>query len=92
MRAASPRLLATGAMLVAGHSARVFHGVADRILYDLGDFIDDYAVHPALRNDLGLLFLVPPDGPDPSHLVPVRPEAVPPFLDYCHPRLPRGEE
>ena len=46
---------AAGATLVAGHSAHVFHGVADRVIYDLGDFIDDYATDPALRNDLGLL-------------------------------------
>lgn len=47
-----------GASLVAGHSAHVFHGAGDRVLYDLGDFIDDYAVDPELRNDLGLLFIV----------------------------------
>ena len=29
-----------------------------RVLYDLGDFLDDYAVDPVLRNDLGLLWLV----------------------------------
>ena len=29
-----------------------------RVLFDLGDFIDDYAVDPALRNDLGLLWTV----------------------------------
>jgi poly-gamma-glutamate synthesis protein (capsule biosynthesis protein) len=28
------------------------------ILYDTGDFVDDYAIDPALRNDLGALFLV----------------------------------
>ncbi|MEU8515726.1 CapA family protein [Kitasatospora sp. NPDC048722] len=92
VRTAAPRLLAAGATLVAGHSAHVFHGVADRTLYDLGDFIDDYAVHPALRNDLGLLFLVTLDGPDRAHLAPVRLEAVPLFLDFCHTRLACGEE
>ena len=51
-------LLAAGATLVAGHSAHVFHGVEGPVLYDLGDFIDDYAVDPRLRNDLGLLWLV----------------------------------
>ena len=39
-------------------SAHVFHGVAARVLYDLGDFLDDYRVDRKLRNDLGLLFLV----------------------------------
>ncbi|MBO1413555.1 CapA family protein [Streptomyces sp. FH025] len=92
VRAAAPRLLTAGATLVAGHSAHVFHGVAESVLYDLGDFIDDYAVDPALRNDLGLLFLVTLDGPDRAHLAPVRLDAVPLFLDFCHTRLARGEE
>lgn len=92
VRAAAPRLLAAGATLVAGHSAHVFHGVADRIIHDMGDFVDDYAVHPVLRNDLGLLFLVTLDGPDPASLAPVRLEALPLFLDFCHTRLARGEE
>ena len=73
---------AAGATLVAGHSAHVFHGVADRVLYDLGDFVNDYAIDPVLRNDLGLLFLVTFDGPRPVHL-----EAVPLVLDDCHTRL-----
>jgi poly-gamma-glutamate capsule biosynthesis protein CapA/YwtB (metallophosphatase superfamily) len=51
-------LLEAGATLVAGHSAHVFHGAAWPILYDLGDFINDYPLDPAARNDLGLLFLV----------------------------------
>ncbi|MGW2374691.1 MULTISPECIES: CapA family protein [Kitasatospora] len=92
VRAAAPQLLAAGATLVAGHSAHVFHGVADRVLYDLGDFIDDYAVDPVLRNDLGLLFLVTLDGPDRAHLAPVRLEALPLVLDFCHTRPARGEE
>ncbi|MFJ9442283.1 CapA family protein [Kitasatospora sp. NPDC101235] len=92
VRAAAPRLLAAGATLVAGHSAHVFHGVADRVLYDLGDFIDDYAVDPVLRNDLGLLFLVTLDGPDGANLAPVRLEALPLALEFCHTRFARGEE
>ncbi|MFJ9680479.1 CapA family protein [Streptomyces sp. NPDC101194] len=90
--AAAPELLAAGATLIAGHSAHVFHGIADRILFDLGDFVDDYAVDPVLRNDLGLLFLVTLDGPDAVHLVPARVEAVPLALDYCRTRLARGED
>ncbi len=82
VRAAASTLRAAGATLVAGHSAHVFHGVADRILYDLGDFIDDYATDPELRNDLGLLFLVTFDGTMPTRL-----EAIPLALDYCWTRL-----
>jgi poly-gamma-glutamate capsule biosynthesis protein CapA/YwtB (metallophosphatase superfamily) len=64
VRRAASTLLAAGATLVAGHSAHVFHGVGwgrrpgPAVLYDLGDFLDDYAVHPRLRNDLGLLWFV----------------------------------
>jgi len=87
VRAASLELLAAGATLVAGHSAHVFQGVEGRMLYDLGDFVDDYAVDPQLRNDLGLLFLVTlgKDGPE-------RLEAVPLRLDYCYTRLASGED
>ncbi|MGK4578917.1 CapA family protein [Kitasatospora sp. HPMI-4] len=89
---AAEELLAAGATLVAGHSSHVFHGVTDRILYDMGDFVDDYAVDPVLRNDHGLLFLVTLDGPDPAHLAPVALEALPLFLDYCYTRVARGGE
>lgn len=82
VRQAAAALRAAGATLVAGHSAHVFHGIADRVLYDLGDFIDDYATHPELRNDLGLLFMVTFE-----QTMPVRVEAVPLALDYCHTRL-----
>lgn len=80
VRRAAGALLAAGATLVAGHSAHVFHGVAWRerpgpaVLYDLGDFLDDYAVHPGLRNDLGLVWFVTvgPDGVDRVEALPVR--------------------
>jgi poly-gamma-glutamate capsule biosynthesis protein CapA/YwtB (metallophosphatase superfamily) len=87
IRAAAARLRAAGAMLVAGHSAHVFHGVEDAILYDLGDFLDDYAVDRELRNDLGLLFLV-----DLERARPVRLEAVPLKLEFCHTRLAADED
>jgi poly-gamma-glutamate capsule biosynthesis protein CapA/YwtB (metallophosphatase superfamily) len=82
VRDAAATLVEAGATLVAGHSAHVFHGVAGRVLYDLGDFLDDYAVDPRLRNDLGLLFLVTFDGDGPRRL-----EALPLRLDYCRTRL-----
>lgn len=87
VRRTAHRLMETGAALVAGHSAHVFHGVSGRVIYDMGDFIDDYAVDPWLRNDLGLLFFVDlgPSGP-------VRLEAVPIALDFCHTRLATGSE
>jgi poly-gamma-glutamate capsule biosynthesis protein CapA/YwtB (metallophosphatase superfamily) len=81
VRTAAHALVAAGATLVAGHSAHVFHGVEGRILFDLGDFLDDYAVDPELRNDLGLLWLIElaPDGQR-------RVRAVPLALEYCFTR------
>ena len=86
VRAAAEELRDAGATLVAGHSAHVFHGVEGNVLYDLGDFLDDYAIDGALRNDLGLLFLVELD-PTPRRI-----EAVPLALDYCHTRLADGDD
>jgi poly-gamma-glutamate synthesis protein (capsule biosynthesis protein) len=87
VRAAARELREAGAALVAGTSAHVFHGVEGNVLYDLGDFLDDYARDPVLRNDLGLLFLVDlePDGPR-------RFEAVPLKLEYCFTGLARGDD
>src|SRR5437870_3324468 len=78
VRRAARDLRRCGMALLAGHSAHVFHGVEDRILYDLGDFIDDYAIDPELRNNLGLLFLITFE-PQPRRL-----EAIPLALDYGH--------
>jgi poly-gamma-glutamate capsule biosynthesis protein CapA/YwtB (metallophosphatase superfamily) len=87
VRAAARELREAGAALVAGTSAHVFQGVGGNVLYDVGDFLDDYARDPVLRNDFGLLFLVElePDGPR-------RIEAVPLKLDYAFTRLARGDE
>jgi poly-gamma-glutamate synthesis protein (capsule biosynthesis protein) len=87
VRRAADSLVQAGATLVAGHSAHVPHGVGGRVLYDLGDFLDDYRVHPRLRNDLGLLFLVHLD-----RAGPIRLEAVPLKLDFCRTRLADGAD
>ena len=51
-----------GADVVWGHSAHVVQGIEFHrgrpILYDTGELVDDYAVDPELRNDLGALFQV----------------------------------
>lgn len=82
VRAGAVRVVDAGATLVAGHSAHVFHGVGmvsgRPVLYDLGDFLDDYWVYPELRNDLGLVWTVVFDGG-----TPVRIEALPVRLEYC---------
>jgi poly-gamma-glutamate capsule biosynthesis protein CapA/YwtB (metallophosphatase superfamily) len=82
VRRAADALRDAGAGVVAGHSAHVFHGVAQGVLYDLGDFVDDYAVDAVLRNDIGLFFLLDVDRDG-----PVRLEALPLTLDFCRTRL-----
>jgi poly-gamma-glutamate capsule biosynthesis protein CapA/YwtB (metallophosphatase superfamily) len=56
------RVIDAGADLFWGHSAHVVQGIelyeGKPILYDTGDFVDDYAVDPDLRNDLSALFLM----------------------------------
>jgi poly-gamma-glutamate synthesis protein (capsule biosynthesis protein) len=84
IRHSAQALLEAGATLVAGHSAHVFHGVAPRVLYDLGDFLDDYRVDRKLRNDLGLLFIV--------DLAGDRLEAVPLKLEFTRTRLATGDD
>jgi poly-gamma-glutamate capsule biosynthesis protein CapA/YwtB (metallophosphatase superfamily) len=87
VRRAAGELVDAGAALVAGHSAHVFHGIEGRVLFDLGDFLDDYAVDARLRNDLGVLWLVTID-----ERGPVAVEAVPLRLDYCFTRLADGDD
>ncbi len=87
VRRAADELLAAGATLVAGHSAHVFQGVSGRVLFDLGDFIDDYAVDRQLRNDLGLLWFVELDADKPFRI-----QALPLGLDYCFTRVATPQE
>lgn len=87
VRRAAETLVEAGATLVAGHSAHVFHGVEGSVLFDLGDFLDDYAVDPALRNDLGLLWLVTLDRDGPRRI-----EGLPLWLDYCRTRAATGDD
>ena len=51
-----------GADIFHGHSAHIFQGIeiyrGKLIMYDTGDFIDDYYVGPGETNDQQLLFLV----------------------------------
>jgi Bacterial capsule synthesis protein PGA_cap len=89
-RRVAAEMLRAGADLVAGHSAHVFHGIEQTehglVAYDLGDALDDYAVDPVLRNDLGLLALWHV-GVEEASL-----ELVGLALDYCHTRLATGAE
>jgi poly-gamma-glutamate capsule biosynthesis protein CapA/YwtB (metallophosphatase superfamily) len=89
--AAADSLQAAGATVIAGHSAHVFQGVSFSsetcVLFDLGEFLDDYMVDPVLRNDLGLLFFVTLDGGRPARV-----EALPLKLEYSHTRLAIGDD
>jgi poly-gamma-glutamate capsule biosynthesis protein CapA/YwtB (metallophosphatase superfamily) len=87
VRRAARALVDAGATLIAGSSAHVFHGVAWPVVFDMGDFIDDYAVDARLRNDLGLLFLITLDAGGPSRI-----EAVPLRLDFCFTALAEGAD
>ncbi len=89
-RRAAAELQEAGADLVAGHSAHVFHGTGwgrrGPLLYDLGDALDDYAVDPRLRNDLGVLAIWRPGDPD------LELELVGLALDHCLTRLAAGQD
>jgi len=67
-----------GVDLVFGHSSHVFQACEIRrgrpIFYDTGDFLDDYAVDPVLRNDWSFIFLVDvePEATTRIELIPVR--------------------
>jgi poly-gamma-glutamate synthesis protein (capsule biosynthesis protein) len=71
------RLIGAGVDVFWGHSAHVVQGIevvdGRLILYDTGDFLDDYATRPELRNDLSALFLLRlgPSGRARLDLVPV---------------------
>ena len=80
-----------GADIYYGHSAHVFQGVeiyrGKPILYDTGDFVDDYAVHPGLRNDWSFLFKVSLEGSVLGRL-----ELFPVTLPYARVKLAKGGE
>ena len=62
LQALAHELLDLGADLYWGHSNHTPQGIeidhSKVILYSTGDFIDDYAVDPAERNDLSFLFVL----------------------------------
>jgi len=61
-RSFARRVIELGADIYHGHSAHICQGIeiyhGKPILYDTGNFIDDYAVHPLLRNDRSCLFKI----------------------------------
>lgn len=72
-------IIDAGAHIIHGHSAHIVQGIElykdGIIMYDTGDFVDDYAIDPRLRNDYGCIFLVnatKDDGIQEMRLIPTR--------------------
>jgi len=86
-RVVARSLVGAGLSALAGHSAHVLHGIelskGAPICYDLGDLLDDYAVDPVLRNDLGILALYRPGE---------RLEFVPLKLEFARTTLATGDD
>lgn len=80
-----------GASVIHGHSAHIFQGIESYkgglILYDTGDFVDDYVVEPELRNDLSAFFVLTIDkaGLVNLSLIPVR------IVDYQATRAEKAD-
>jgi poly-gamma-glutamate synthesis protein (capsule biosynthesis protein) len=74
-----------GAGMVHGHSAHVFQGVGVRngrpVLFDTGDFMEDYPVMP-LRNDQSFIFLLDIESKRPKRLT-----LVPVHISRCQVNL-----
>ena len=85
------RVIELGADVYYGHSAHLCQGIeihhGKPILYDTGDFIDDYAVDPDLRNDHSCLFKLHFDKGRLRRI-----ELIPVTLDVARVALARGED
>lgn len=84
-------ILDAGADIYMGTSNHSFQGIGiynrKPILYDLGDFVDDYAIDAQMRNDWSFLFLVEVDG---SRLRSL--SMIPTVISNLQVNLARGEE
>jgi poly-gamma-glutamate synthesis protein (capsule biosynthesis protein) len=90
-RAFARRVIEAGADVFWGHSAHIVQGVevwhGKPILYDTGDFVDDYAVDPELRNDLSGLFLLRARPPAIARI-----DVIPVAIGRCQVNRARGAE
>lgn len=81
-----------GVDIFHGHSSHIFQGIEiyknKLIMYDTGDFVDDYIVDPFLRNDLSFIFLVKIDKG--ARIIEV--ELVPTAIDSYQVNLATGED
>ena len=91
MRALAYDLLDLGADVYWGHSNHTPQGIEHYhgkvILYSTGDFLDDYAVDSAERNDLSFLFVLELEE---GRLRVIRLHPV--AIDHCRVRLAQAEE
>lgn len=89
--ATASALLELGADIYYGHSAHICQDIeiyrGKPILYDTGDFIDDYAVDPMLHNDRSCLFKVMFEKGQLQRI-----ELIPMILEVAHVALTRGED
>lgn len=80
-----------GVDIFYGHSAHLFQAVERYnhrlILYNTGDFLDDYAVDPVFRNDWSFVFLVNVSSSGIQQL-----KSIPVRLHYAHVELAKGQE
>lgn len=76
------RMIDAGVDIVHGHSAHIFQGIEvykdGVILYDTGDFVDDYRVDADLRNDRSFLYRVTLSASKVQAL-----ELIPTRIDQC---------
>jgi poly-gamma-glutamate capsule biosynthesis protein CapA/YwtB (metallophosphatase superfamily) len=90
-RSFARRVIELGADIYHGHSAHICQGIeiyrGKPILYDTGNFIDDYAVHPQLRNDRSCLFKLMFEQGKLCRI-----ELLPVSLSVAHVALARGKE
>jgi poly-gamma-glutamate capsule biosynthesis protein CapA/YwtB (metallophosphatase superfamily) len=90
-RSFARRVIELGADIYHGHSAHICQGIeiyrGKPILYDTGNFIDDYAVHPLLRNDRSCLFKLMFEHGKLCHI-----ELLPVSLSVARVALARGKE
>src|SRR4030067_155215 len=90
-RSFARRVIELGADIYNGHTAHICQGIeiyrGRPILYDTGNFIADYAVHPLLRNARSCLFKLMFEHGKLSRI-----ELLPVSLSVAHVALARGEE
>jgi len=83
--------VARGIDVVHGHSAHVAQGVErigrSLVLHDTGDFLDDYAIDPILRNDWSFIFFLEADARGPQRL-----ELTPVVLEFAQVRRATPDE